>query len=326
MYGHILPRRTFAASCRELLANENGQPARVIVWRCPSSPSKSNAAYSACRLELQCPRIPQRSCPFWLSAPRIRVFGTFLAKWRGTPRFPIWTSSLLGAFPGSINFLNPGDGCATGTGSAHAKLLVPRRWNHVSASLSNWFCRKRFSQTGTPDVVVFTWPQLAYLAEKLCDVTRVYYCKDPFEHWTWGANYIRPFETRLLENVDAVFAVSRLMISDLGSRTRAKVFYLPNGFCDWFLDDASAPPLTCLLINRSSAASASSTGITIGNIFRRLPGLCPRCDSVFWAAWEIRHPRRGGKSQTYFAATPTCYGSAGAITGLCPLTCAASTS
>jgi hypothetical protein len=125
-----------------------------------------------------------------------------------------------------------------------ATLLVPNRWRNVSASLSNWFCRKRFVQTGKPDVVVFTWPQLAYLAEKLPDVTRVYYCKDPFEYWPWGANYIRPYETRLLENVDAVFAVSRLIVSDFEPRTRAKVFYLPNGFCEWFVPNGqhSRPP------------------------------------------------------------------------------------
>ncbi|MGA3067570.1 MAG: hypothetical protein ABSF29_12065 [Tepidisphaeraceae bacterium] len=123
-----------------------------------------------------------------------------------------------------------------------ATLLVPRRWNQVSAFLSNWFCRRRFSRTGTPDVVVFTWPHHAYLAEKLSDLTRVYYCKDPFEYWTWGADYIRPYETRLLENVDAVFAVSRLIVSDFQPRTSAKLFYLPNGVCDWFLGDTSPRP------------------------------------------------------------------------------------
>jgi hypothetical protein len=116
-----------------------------------------------------------------------------------------------------------------------ANLLVPRRWQNVSASLAEWFCRKRFDQVGKPDVIVFTWPQLATLAERFSDVTRVYYCKDPFEYWSWGADYIRPHETRLLNNVDAVFAISRLIVSDFEPRTKAKRFYLPNGFCDFFL-------------------------------------------------------------------------------------------
>jgi hypothetical protein len=116
-----------------------------------------------------------------------------------------------------------------------ATLMVPRRWHNVSASMAEWFLRKTFARSGKPDVVVFTWPQLAYLAERLTDVTRVYYCKDPFEYWSWGRDYIRPYETRLLENVDAVFAISRLIVSDFETRTRAKRYYLPNGFCDWFL-------------------------------------------------------------------------------------------
>ncbi len=79
------------------------------------------------------------------------------------------------------------------------------------------------------------------LAERFPDITRVYYCKDPFENWSWGRDYIRPLETRLLNNVDAVFAVSRLLTSDLAPRTPGKAFYLPNGFCEWFLPNERLP-------------------------------------------------------------------------------------
>jgi hypothetical protein len=124
---------------------------------------------------------------------------------------------------------------------SEATLLVPRRWPHVSASMAHWFCRKRIAQAGPVDAVVFTWPQLCYLAEKMPDLTRVYYCKDPFELWSWGADYIRPMETQLLNNIDAMFAISRLLTTELGARTSAKSYYLPNGFCDWFMPPETPP-------------------------------------------------------------------------------------
>jgi hypothetical protein len=128
-----------------------------------------------------------------------------------------------------------------GANPPEANLVMPKRWRELSATLTDWFCRRRFSRVGTPDAVVFTWPQLCALAEKFADITRVYYCKDPFEMWSWGADFIRPLETRLLRNVDAVFAVSRLLASDLAPRTTGKTFYLPNGFCDWFQPDQELP-------------------------------------------------------------------------------------
>jgi hypothetical protein len=171
--------------------------------------------------------------------PRIRDFFSQVARYAKVSYLDV---EPIGRIPNLNQLLKSWRWSSNSDAIPHATLRVPRRWNHVSAFLSNWFCRKRFSRTGKPDVVVFTWPQLAFLAEKLSDITRVYYCKDPFEYWTWGADYIRPYETRLLQNVDAVFAVSRLIVSDLEPRTSAKLFYLPNGFCDWFLNNDSPRP------------------------------------------------------------------------------------
>jgi hypothetical protein len=128
-----------------------------------------------------------------------------------------------------------------GKNPPEANLIVPRRWREFSAAATHWFCRRRFAQVGNPDAIVFTWPQLCDLAEKFPDITRVYYCKDPFEKWYWGADFIRPLETRLLSSVDAVFAISRLLTSDLAPRTRGKTFYLPNGFCDLFQPSQEPP-------------------------------------------------------------------------------------
>jgi glycosyltransferase involved in cell wall biosynthesis len=122
-----------------------------------------------------------------------------------------------------------------------ANMLVPRRWPKISADLGEWFIRRRMNQVGKFDVIVFTWPQLCYLAERFGDVTRVYYVKDPFELWSWGADFIRPLETHLLNNVDATFAISRLLTAELAPRTPGKTFYLPNGFCDWFIPPRELP-------------------------------------------------------------------------------------
>jgi hypothetical protein len=111
----------------------------------------------------------------------------------------------------------------------------------LSGPLADSGREKIFSQFGKPDVIVFTWPQLAYFAEKFRDITRIYYCKDPFEHWAcWNRGEIHQLESRLLDNCDAVFAVSRLLVEDFRPRTPGKVFYLSNGVEESFL---SAGPL-----------------------------------------------------------------------------------
>jgi hypothetical protein len=120
-------------------------------------------------------------------------------------------------------------------GDTEATLLAPRRWHNVESAMLRWFCRRSISRFGMPDLVVFTWPQLAPLAEWFTGVHKVYYCKDPFEFWSWDPEIIRSLETRLLNNVDAVFAVSRALAEDFQPRTPAKVFYHPNGVEDCFI-------------------------------------------------------------------------------------------
>jgi glycosyltransferase involved in cell wall biosynthesis len=136
-----------------------------------------------------------------------------------------------------------------------AHLLLPRRWPKVSTDLTHWFCRRTFANHGEADAIIFTWPQLCFLAEKFPDITRVYYCKDPFELWHWGPDFIRPLETRLLQNVDAVFSVSRLLTSDFVPRTPGKSFYLPNGFCEWFLPTQDFPRPADLPVDKPTILS-----------------------------------------------------------------------
>jgi hypothetical protein len=119
---------------------------------------------------------------------------------------------------------------------------MPRRHLDLSGETLDQTCAAIVSKFGKPDVIVFTWPHLAPLAEKFPQVTRVYYCKDPFEHWAcWNREEIRALESRLLDNCDAVFAVSRLLADDFRLRTRGKVFYLPNGVEESFLRAGPQP-------------------------------------------------------------------------------------
>src|SRR5579872_1889958 len=82
---------------------------------------------------------------------------------------------------------------------------MPRRDLQLSGAAADSVAQKIRSQSSTPDVIVFTWPHFAFLAEKFPDVTRVYYCKDPFEHWAcWNRQEIHELESRLLNNCEAV--------------------------------------------------------------------------------------------------------------------------
>ena len=119
---------------------------------------------------------------------------------------------------------------------------MPRRQLPLSGPSGDSVCGQIRSQFGPPDVIVFTWPHLASLAEKFPEVTRVYYCKDPFELWgCWDRQEIRELESRMLDNCDAVFAVSRLLVEDFRPRTHGRVFYLPNGMEESFLRAGDLP-------------------------------------------------------------------------------------
>jgi glycosyltransferase involved in cell wall biosynthesis len=118
---------------------------------------------------------------------------------------------------------------------------MPRKRLELSDSVADSICSSIVNQFGKPDVIVFTWPQFSILAEKLSWATRVYYCKDPFEYWTiWDRQEIHDLESRMLSHCQAVFAVSRSLVEDFRPRTRGRVFYLPNGVEESFVN---APPL-----------------------------------------------------------------------------------
>jgi Glycosyl transferases group 1 len=120
-------------------------------------------------------------------------------------------------------------------GFPEARICVPYRWQTFSASLSHWFCRRRFAQVGRPDAMVFTWPRLSVLCEMIPDVFRIYYCKDPFTLWPGDSERVLAHENRMLRHCDAAFAVSRQLVDDMTPRARGPVYYLPNAVTDSFV-------------------------------------------------------------------------------------------
>jgi hypothetical protein len=119
---------------------------------------------------------------------------------------------------------------------------MPRKRLELSESVADSICSSIEKQFGRPNVIVFTWPQFAILAEKLSWTTRVYYCKDPFEYWTiWDRQEIHDLESRMLSNCKSMFAVSRSLVEDFQPRTRGKVFYLPNGVEESFVNAPRLP-------------------------------------------------------------------------------------
>jgi hypothetical protein len=118
---------------------------------------------------------------------------------------------------------------------------IPGKDSALNGPIADRLRHTILAEFGKPDIMIFTWPQLAYVAERFPEVTRIYYCKDPFEHWScWNRDEIHGLESHLLKNVDAVFAVSRALVEDFRPRTPGPVFYLPNGVEKSFL---TAPPL-----------------------------------------------------------------------------------
>ena len=99
----------------------------------------------------------------------------------------------------------------------------------------------QFANIGKADAIVFTWPQLCFLAERFPDITRVYYCKDPFELWHWGPDFIRPLETPPAQQRRCRLCRLPSSHNRSGTAHAWKAFYLPNGFCDWFLPDQNLP-------------------------------------------------------------------------------------
>jgi glycosyltransferase involved in cell wall biosynthesis len=168
--------------------------------------------------------------------PRIRDFFNQVGRWAKISYLDI---EPIGRTPSLAQIADSWRWRRRGKGFPEARICLPVRWTNLSNSLSNWFCRRRFAQTGRPDVVVFTWPRLAPLCEKLPDVFRVYYCKDPFDRWPGAPAATRELQQRLLNNCDAVFPVARQLVEDFAPSARGKVVYLPNAVDDAFVD---APP------------------------------------------------------------------------------------
>ena len=88
--------------------------------------------------------------------------------------------------------------------------------------------RKTIRSFGQPDVILFTLPWYAKVAETMCGVTKVYYAFDPYRFYGWNNDKVIPLEKRILRNCQVGFAVSRLLVKNLQHLTTTPVRYLPN--------------------------------------------------------------------------------------------------
>jgi hypothetical protein len=119
---------------------------------------------------------------------------------------------------------------------------MPRVELPIDETLADRIWKTLVSQLPNPDLVVFTWPHLAILAERFTQTKRVYYCKDPFEHWScWKPHEIHQLEDRMLASCDAVFAVSHALVEDFCPRAKGKVIYLPNAVEESLLRISNPP-------------------------------------------------------------------------------------
>ena len=160
-----------------------------------------------------------------------------------------WIRSFLHAMPSDVrirgfrvrNAFSFPDGLRGAFQKARQSERVSESWDdlwvsvpswHRAFALSSWLVTRQMRKTirsfGQPDVILFTLPWYAKVAETMCGVTKVYYAFDPYRFYGWDNNKVIPLEKRILSNCQVGFAVSRLLVEDLQHLTTTPVRYLPN--------------------------------------------------------------------------------------------------
>jgi hypothetical protein len=147
---------------------------------------------------------------------------------------------------------------------------------HRAFALSSWLVtrqiRKTISGFGQPDVILFTLPWYAKVAETMCGVTKVYYAFDPYRFYGWDNNKVIPLEKRILRNCQVGFAVSRLLVEDLQHLTTTPVRYLPNA--------------TARLPGEVSAEAATAAAKDLESVIRPRVGCIGQINSSAYD-WEL---------------------------------------
>jgi glycosyltransferase involved in cell wall biosynthesis len=102
---------------------------------------------------------------------------------------------------------------------------------HKAFEFSSWIVEQHVKlairRLGPPDVMLFTLPWYARVAESCPGLTKAYYAHDTFRFYQWDSQKIVALETRLLTNCNVGFGVAKLVVSDLRELAATPVHYLP---------------------------------------------------------------------------------------------------
>jgi len=135
---------------------------------------------------------------------------------------------------------------AASTGLTESCVLVPgwTRFHRISTFLLGIRVQRAIGKWGLPEVIVYTFPQYAGVAERFAVHPQVYYAYDPYRFYTgWDANHINTLEKRMLDATSVAFGVSRALVEDLQKISNKPVFYSPNAVSAEFIQELSDGPL-----------------------------------------------------------------------------------
>jgi glycosyltransferase involved in cell wall biosynthesis len=102
---------------------------------------------------------------------------------------------------------------------------------HKAFKLSSWLVIRQVTRvmrhSGRPDVVLFTLPWYAKVAEQTNCPIKTYYAHDAFRFYGWNRPKVIELEGRLLRSCHACFGVARQVVNDLQEMALTPVHYLP---------------------------------------------------------------------------------------------------
>lgn len=135
---------------------------------------------------------------------------------------------------------------AASTGLTESCVLVPgwTRFQRISTFLLGIRVQRAIGKWGVPEVIVYTFPQYAGVAERFAAHPQVYYAYDPYRFYSgWDSNHIDALEKRMLDATSVAFGISRTLVEDLRKSSHKPVFYSPNAVSAEFIEKLSNGPL-----------------------------------------------------------------------------------
>lgn len=137
----------------------------------------------------------------------------------------------LFSFPGGLHGLLRKVGtCEKISDSWEDTWLCTPSW-HKSFALSSWLVEQQVKlairRLGPPDLMLFTLPWYAKVAERCVGATKAYYAHDTFQFYQWNSQRVVALEARLLTHCRLGFAVAKRVLEDLKGVSTTPVYYLP---------------------------------------------------------------------------------------------------